>query len=58
MIYIATHKSFSFNKEKDYCPIQVGAEGNNDLFYLKDNIGDNISNKNKNFCELTGVYWI
>lgn len=58
MIYIATHKSFSFNKEKDYCPIQVGAEGNNDLFYLKDNTGDNISNKNKNFCELTGVYWI
>jgi len=25
---------------------------------LKDNMGDNISNKNKQFCELTGLYWI
>lgn len=23
-----------------------------------DNVGDNISNKNKQFCELTGLYWI
>ena len=26
--------------------------------YLKDNEGENISSKNKNFCELTGIYWM
>lgn len=25
---------------------------------LKDNIGENISDRNKQFCELTGLYWI
>ena len=26
--------------------------------YLKDDTGDNISQKNKNYCELTGYYWL
>lgn len=58
MIYIATHKSFSVPKYNGYMPLQVGAEGKEDLGYLKDNVGENISQKNKNYCELTGVYWI
>lgn len=28
------------------------------LSELKDNVGENISDKNKQFCELTGIYWI
>ena len=40
-----------------YLPLQVGAEGKPDLGYTKDNTGDNISAKNLNYCELTGLYW-
>ena len=58
MIYIAAHKKFDDPGMENYCPLQVGAEGKNDLGYLLDNTEDNISIKNPNFCELTGVYWI
>ena len=58
MIYIATHKEFDNPHLNNYIPLQVGAEGKQDLGYLKDNTGDNISEKNSNFCELTGLYWI
>lgn len=44
--------------DKMYLPIHVGAEGKDlDLGFVKDNTGDNISAKNKNYCELTGLYW-
>lgn len=58
-IYIAAHKKFNFPYIQDiYTPLQVGAEGKNDLGYLRDNVGENISKKNSNYCELTGMYWI
>lgn len=47
-----------------YLPLHVGAEGKKDengaplnLGYQKDNTGDNISELNPSFCELTGLYW-
>lgn len=40
-----------------YLPIHVGREGKADLGYVGDNTGDNISAKNANYCELTGIYW-
>lgn len=58
MIYIAAHKQFTSLEMDGYIPLQVGAENNIDLGYLKDNVGDNISEKNSNYCELTGLYWI
>lgn len=58
MIYIATHKKFLPPRLEGYIPIQVGAEGKEKLGYLTDNTGENISSKNPNFCELTGIYWI
>lgn len=58
MIYIATHKKFKEPHLRNYCILQVGAEGKEDFGYLKDNSGDNISKKNPYFCELTGLYWI
>lgn len=40
-------------------PIQVGADlTDNILCSVRDNVGDNISSKNKTYCELTALYWI
>ena len=58
MIYIAAHKKFNMTEMPGYVPIQVGAHGKKDLGYIRDDSGDNISEKNPNFCELTGLYWI
>jgi predicted DNA-binding protein YlxM (UPF0122 family) len=41
-----------------FLPIQVGKSvSNTDLGFISDNTGDNISEKNKSFCELTALYW-
>lgn len=58
MIYIATHKKFNVPNLNGYCALQVGAEGKEKYGYLRDNIGNHISGKNANYCELTGLYWI
>lgn len=57
-IFIATHKKADLPKKEGYIPIQVGAEGKQDLGYQKDNEGENISSKNPNYCELTALYWM
>lgn len=57
-ILIATHKQCKLPKDKLYLPVRVGsALSNNDFKYQRDNIGNNISNKNPYFCELTALYW-
>lgn len=58
MIYIATHKKFNVPNLNGYCALQAGAEGKEKYGYLRDNIGNHISGKNANYCELTGLYWI
>ena len=48
-------------EDKEYeIPIQVGAAlTDEDLYEIKDSIGgDNNSFKNKQYCELTGIYWV
>lgn len=57
-IYVATHKKYDALENDLYEPIQVGAKLNKNLGYITDATGDNISKKNKSFCELTGLYWI
>lgn len=57
-IIVATHKTYRMPSDSMYLPLQVGAQINNDLGYTKDNTGINISSKNKNYCELTGLYWL
>lgn len=58
MIYIAAHKRFESPVLPNYCPLQVGAAGKESLGFQGDDTGNQISAKNPNFCELTGVYWI
>ena len=57
-ILTVTHKSYDFPQDEIYQPIQVGRVLSTvDLSILSDNEGINISGKNKNFCELTAIYW-
>lgn len=57
-LLVATHKTYWMPDDEIYYPIQVGrALNKNDLGYFRDDSGDNISVKNKNYCELTGLYW-
>lgn len=63
-VVVATHKKYQMPDNELYLPLHVGAEGKFDdqgnpldLGYLKDNTGDNISELNSSFCELTGLYW-
>ncbi|MGN1300443.1 MAG: DUF4422 domain-containing protein [Clostridia bacterium] len=56
-IIVATHKKYQMPTEKMYIPLQVGREGKESLGYKEDNTGENISEKNPYFCELTGLYW-
>ena len=57
-IYTMTHKPFNVPEDSMYVPLQVGSEGKENLGYLCDNTGDNISSLNCYYSELTGVYWI
>jgi len=59
-IFIVTHKKLDkYVKKNGYHYIQVNVAKNGDLgLEYNDMNGDNISEKNPNYCELTGVYWI
>lgn len=60
-IYVIMHKPFSIEKyklDKCYKRLLVGQEVCEEKDIILDSTGDNISSKNKNYCELTGLYWI
>ena len=56
-VIVATHKPYWMPSDPLYVPIRVGAEGKDDFGFIPDNTGKNISEKNANYCELTGLYW-
>ncbi|CDZ24934.1 hypothetical protein CCDG5_1836 [[Clostridium] cellulosi] len=56
-IIIATHKKFWMPEDEIYLPLHVGKKGKPSLGYAGDDTGENISEKNPNYCELTGIYW-
>lgn len=59
-IAVATHKKYWMPEDDVYLPLHVGKALHEDLDlgYTGDNTGDNISDKNESFCELTGLYWL
>ncbi|NDV65187.1 DUF4422 domain-containing protein [Bacteroides sp. 224] len=57
-IIVCAHKKVLLPKHEFFFPVQVGTDiANEKLPYTPDNTGDNISIKNKNYCELTAHYW-
>ncbi len=60
MIYVITHKKFDDEKINNslYKVLHVGKNDNSKPDYLRDDSGENISDKNPTFCELTGLYWL
>ena len=57
-MFICAHKPFTPPEGDMYVPLQVGSALGEDLGMTRDDSGDNISTRNKSFCELTGIYWI
>lgn len=53
-----SRKDFKFLDDSVITPLQVGAANGSNVCKLKDNTGDNISDKNYFFIESTGTYWI
>lgn len=60
MIYVITHKEFDDKKfcKDGYQVLHVGTNKNMKPYYLRDDVKDNMAEKNPYFCELTGMYWI
>ena len=59
-IIVATHKQYSMPEGEEFVPVLVGAAlpGRSGIApYRRDDEGENISAKNANWCELTGLYW-
>ncbi len=57
-IVVALHKQYDIPEYRYLLPVFVGAKDSDlDLPYQRDDEGDNISSKNKYYCELTGLYW-
>ena len=61
-IFIVMHKIIEVYNSKGFKPLLVGAKRHKEDIPLNvekdDSIQDNISEKNSNYCELTGLYWM
>lgn len=56
-IVVASHKPYKMPPDICYLPVHVGKAGKEEIGFRGDDVGDNISEKNPYYCELTGLYW-
>ncbi|MQS45428.1 DUF4422 domain-containing protein [Companilactobacillus mishanensis] len=58
-VLVASHKKAEMPSNELYMPILVGSYKNyqEDINYQRDDVGENISEKNPNYNELTAIYW-
>lgn len=55
---VASHKHADMPSDEFYLPVHVGhALSDTDLGYQTDDDGENISSRNRSYCELTAVFW-
>lgn len=60
-VFVITHKKFNVITKEPYKILLVGKRRDEEYFesvFFTDDEGENISDKNQNFCEITGLYWI
>lgn len=58
-IFTMTHKRFEVPGDAMYVPLHVGHKNaEEDFGYIGDDTGDNISDLNCYYAELSGVYWV
>lgn len=57
-LFVVCHKPTPLPQQEPFVPIQVGGGASIPGVALRDNTGDNIAEKNPNYCELTAQYWI
>lgn len=57
-VFTVTHVPFTPPQDPVYVPLHAGRALHEDLGYIGDDTGDNISEKNPYYGELTGLYWI
>ncbi|MFT9085568.1 DUF4422 domain-containing protein, partial [Liquorilactobacillus sp.] len=58
LIIVVSHKNGKIEDHIPYKPILVGKNICKEKSYWQDDIGENIANKNRNYCELTALYWV
>lgn len=60
LLMVAVHKPYRMPEDPAYLPLFVGAAGKEtpEPGWQRDDVGENISEKNATFCELTGHYWL
>ena len=58
IVAVISHKPYPMPADPIYLPIEVGAASRTVHFFpTRDDQGDNISEKNPSYCELTGFYY-
>ena len=59
-LFVCCHRPVDVPKHPLLVPLQVGAALADSRFYgfLHDDAGENISRKNRSYCELTAQYWV